>query len=107
MRYVNRLLGWFRSSAKTVGLSPKILAPAIGAGITAGLAAVGVTPHDIGQALGLSDELAAGAIASLASTVALWLLPPGAVIPPGEPGVSNDELLVAGLKHPGDQLPKK
>lgn len=103
MRYVNRLLGWFRASAKTVGLSPKILAPTIAAGLTAGLAGAGLTPHDVGQVLGVSDEVATAGVVVVGSKIALWLLPPGDVIATGEIGPSSDELMAANLRVPRDQ----
>lgn len=108
MRYINRALGRLRSSAKTVGLSPKILAPAIGSAITALLALAGLTPHDLAHAFGVSDEIAAAALITLAAHLAAWLLPPGNVVNTGEVGPASDDLLAGALNGaptaPADQL---
>lgn len=105
MRYVNRLLGWFRSSAKTVGLSPKILAPAITTGVAALVSLAGLTPGDIGSVFNVSAEIVLGAELVVGTKVAIWLLPAGDVISTGTVGPSNDELVSAGLNVPVDQLP--
>lgn len=97
MRYVNRFLSWFRGGARTVGLSPKILAPVIGSAITAALAAVGVSPHDVAALVGVSDEVATAGMLAVAANVALWLLPPGAVVVPTPVAPSSDELIAAAV----------
>jgi hypothetical protein len=73
-------LAGFRTVAKTLGLSPKALAPLIGAGITALLALVGLSPAEIGSWVGVSPEVAAGAVLVVAGSVAAWLLRPGIVV---------------------------
>lgn len=93
-RYIIRARAWLQSGARTVGLSPKALAPAIGAGITAGLNAAGITPHDLGQVFAVSDAVAAGALTTVASAIAVWLLPPGQVAtPPAIVGDGSDARL--------------
>jgi hypothetical protein len=80
MRYVNRLLAWFRASARTVGLSPKILAPAVTAGLAAVVSLAGLTPGDLGQVFGVSPEVVLGAELVLGTKLAIWLLPAGKVV---------------------------
>jgi hypothetical protein len=88
MRYVNRFLALFRSEATTIGVSPKALAPIIGAAITAGLAWVGVTPHEIGQVIGVSDAVVAAGEVTIAAKIAAILLGPGTVVRP-EPSLTE------------------
>jgi hypothetical protein len=78
VRYVNLFLAYFRTTARTVGLSPKALAPIIGGVLVAAVKLVGLD----------SDELA-GVIGVIAASIAAVLLPPGDVIAPppvAEPG---------------------
>lgn len=78
MRYINRFLAVFRTTARTVGLSPKALAPIIGGVLAAGVKLVGLDSAEF-----------AGLVGVVAASVAAVLLPPGDVIvPPAveEPG---------------------
>jgi hypothetical protein len=97
MTYVNRFLAFFRSEAVTVGLSPKALAPLIGAAITAALALLGLTPHDIGQAVGVDEAVVAAAEVTIAAKIAAVLLGPGAVVVPERVGEGSDARLDAGV----------
>jgi hypothetical protein len=93
-KYLNRIRAFFSSEARTVGLSPKALAPLIGAGITAGLAALGITPHDIGNVLGVSDSVVAAGEVTVAAKLAAYLLGPGSVVvPPPALAAGNDARL--------------
>lgn len=76
------LLANFRAGAQTLGISPKALAPFIGASITALLALVGLTPEVIGNFIDVDPLVVVGGIATLAASVAAALLPPGRVVPP-------------------------
>jgi hypothetical protein len=74
MRYLNRFLAYFRTTAKTVGLSPKALAPIIGGILAAGLKLIGVDDPEI-----------VGAVSVVAASLAAVLLPPGDVVVPPAP----------------------
>jgi hypothetical protein len=76
------LLDNFRAGARTLGISPKALAPFIGAGITALLALVGLTPDVIGGWIDVSPLVVVGGITTVAGTIAAALLRPGRVEPP-------------------------
>lgn len=73
------LLDNFRAGARTLGISPKAIAPFIGAGITALLALVGLTPDVIGSWIDVEPVVVAGGITTLASSIAAAILPPGRV----------------------------
>ncbi|MBA3688457.1 MAG: hypothetical protein H0W81_06485 [Chloroflexi bacterium] len=110
MRYLQRVLAWFRTEATMVGLSPKILQTVIGTGITAGLSALGLTPGDIGNALGFPSSAVAGAEVVVASWLAGYLLPVGKVAMPvhvKEP--PSDDLLEDHVKAKldADEQPKE
>lgn len=82
MRYVRRFLAVFRHNARTVGLSPKALAPVIGGALAAGASVVGLD----------SPELA-GVIGVVAASVAAVLLPPGDVVAPPVEETGSDAAL--------------
>lgn len=82
MRYLNRALAVFRSGARTVGLSPKALAPIIGGILAAGLKLVGI-----------ADPATIGAISVVAASIAGVLLPPGNVVSLSATGAGNDAQL--------------
>lgn len=73
-------LDGFRSTARTLGISPKALAPFVGATITALLALFGLSPADIGSWVGVEGVVVAGAITTVAGAVAAYLLPAGIVM---------------------------
>jgi hypothetical protein len=79
MQFLKTFIKSFRSGARTTGLSPKLLAAPIGALIAGALALVGLTPAEIGGALGVSTEAVVTAEAAIAGLIASWLLPPGNV----------------------------
>jgi len=83
MRYVRRFLAVFRHNARTVGLSPKALAPVIGGALAAG---AGLIP-------GLDSPELAGVIGVVAASVAAVLLPPGDVVAPPVDEAGSDASL--------------
>lgn len=87
MRYVNRFLAIFRQNARTVGLSPKALAPIIGGAIVA-----------LAKAVGLDSDELAGLIGVVAASAAAVLLPPGDVVAAPADAVASDDLLSADVK---------
>lgn len=81
-KILNRIRAFFSSEAKTVGLSPKVLAPFIASGIAALISWVGLTPGDISGFLHVNVSVITGGELILGTAIAAWLLGPGTVAVP-------------------------
>jgi len=88
MRIVNRIRAWLGREATTVGISPKILAAPISAGIVWLIAQTGLSLDQIADLLNVSTTIVTGAIITLGALVAGWLLPPGTVVVPEATDIS-------------------
>lgn len=90
MHRFNSLLATFRTGARTVGLSPKLLGALLFGGAVWALRQLGI--------LELSPQLSAG-LAAGASALGAALLPPGEVaVPEPEPGKPSDQALDPAIR---------
>lgn len=107
MKLINRIRAWLSTEARTVGVSPKILAAPIAALLATGLNKIGVTPQDLADVFGTTATVIVGAELFVAGLVATWLLPPGETIAPAPilEGAADDRVPLEQLDAPADPLP--
>lgn len=103
MKVINRIRAWLSTEARTVGVSPKILAAPIAALLATALNKIGVTPQDLADVFGTTATVIVGAELFVAGLVATWLLPPGETVTPAPvlEGAADDRVPLDKLEPAG------